>query len=165
MNRTALSILVFALTATQANAGQKTIASPFHHVSFSYDDAGWVYAESVLTMRGTGITFGMQELPHIAQLDNAEKVLNKFDADPQLRPGLSQSISNKLDAVITPVGWSCHSYERKQEGQAKAVGLSRVCAIVGKDHFEFLSIEIPGDHIDKDTVVRLNGVIASIKHS
>jgi hypothetical protein len=165
MNRIALSTLVFALAASQANAGQKTIASPFHHVAFSYDDASWVYAESVLTMRGAGITFAIQELPHIAQLDTAEKVLDKFDANPQLRPGLSQSISKKLDAVATPIGWGCRSYERKQEGQAKAVGLSRICAIVGKDHFEFLSIEIPGDRVDKDTVVRLNGVIASIKHA
>jgi hypothetical protein len=165
MNKTALSILIVALAATQANAGQKTIAAPFRHVVFAYDDAAWSYAESVLTMRGTGITFGIQELPHIAQLDDAGKVLNKFDTDPQLRPGLSQSISNKLDAVATPDGWSCRSYERKQAGVAGVVDLSRICAIAGKDHIEFLSIEIPGDHVDKAALARLNGVIASIRHS
>jgi hypothetical protein len=164
MHKTATSILVLALASAQVDAGTKTIVLPIYHLAFSYDDAVWVHGDSGLTMPGTGITLSIAELPHLGNVDNAEQLLNTFESDELLRPGVSQSISNKLEAVAHPAGWSCRSYERRREGISNPISLSRLCAVMDKDHYEILSIKVPADHVDRGAVVRLNRVIASIRH-
>lgn len=167
MNKSIATAILLVLATPQAKSAPKDISSPMLHAAFSYDDALWEGridsrqpANYSIRLRESGVVFGIMERRLPKGVQAADKILTDITAG--IRADFETEVSDGLDGVHIPEGWSCHSFKMSPIG-SNMPGLSRICVKVLAGHYEKMTIIVPSESISDTSVEALNRVISSLK--